>query len=148
MKVLLIAAVVVTALVAVVLLVGYALPKSHRASRKAVFHRAPEAIYAVIADPRWEPKGTEGIRYEIVENQPPRRLVRRIANTGLPFGGSWTFDLSSTNEGTVLRITEDGEIYNPVFRFVSRFFMGYTRTIDEYLDELGTKVGERVAPTD
>lgn len=42
--------------------------------------------------------------------------------------------------GTTLRITEDGEIYNPVFRFVSRFFMGYDRTAKTYLADAGKKL--------
>jgi hypothetical protein len=35
--------------------------------------------------------------------------------------------------GSELRITEEGEVYNPIFRFVSRFIMGHTATIDSYL---------------
>jgi hypothetical protein len=44
----------------------------------------------------------------------------------------------------LLRITEDGEIYNPIFRFASRFVLGYARTQEEYLQELGAKFGQSV----
>jgi hypothetical protein len=41
-----------------------------------------------------------------------------------------------------MRITEDGEVYNPVFRFVSKFVMGQTATLDAYLKAMGNAVGE------
>jgi len=39
--------------------------------------------------------------------------------------------------GRRLRITEDGEIYNPLFRFVSRYVIGETQTIDPHLVDVG-----------
>jgi hypothetical protein len=65
-----------------------------------------------------------------------RRHVDRIADPSLPFGGRWIYDLASDGSGTALTITEEGEVYNPVFRFVSRFIMGHTRTIDRYIADL------------
>ena len=41
-----------------------------------------------------------------------------------------------------MRITEDGEVYNPVFRFVSRAVMGHTAMLDAYLKALGKAVGQ------
>jgi hypothetical protein len=76
---------------------------------------------------------------------PPRALVTRIADPKLPFGGTWTYEISSPPDGgSQLRITEDGEIYNPIFRFVSRFVLGYSRTQEEYLQALGAKFGQSV----
>jgi hypothetical protein len=63
-------------------------------------------------------------------------VVSRIADRSLPFGGRWTFELSPAPGGTLLRITEDGEVYNPIFRFVSRFVFGHDRTINGYLEDL------------
>jgi polyketide cyclase/dehydrase/lipid transport protein len=76
------------------------------------------------------------ITYERVEIRPPTLLQTVIADKNLPFGGGWTWNLHPQNDGTLVTITEDGEIYNPVFRFVSRFLIGYTRTIDNYLTRL------------
>jgi len=42
-----------------------------------------------------------------------------------------------------LRIREVGEIYNPLFRFLARFFFGYTGTIDAYLKSMAKKFGEQ-----
>jgi hypothetical protein len=44
---------------------------------------------------------------------------------------------------TAVRITENGEVGNPVFRFMARFVFGYTATIDTYLIALGQKFGEQ-----
>jgi hypothetical protein len=74
---------------------------------------------------------------------PDRMLVGRIANTDLPFGGAWTYELTPAGEGlTTLRITEDGEVYNPIFRFVSRFVMGHEATMKQYLGAVGTRFAE------
>jgi len=54
----------------------------------------------------------------------------------LPFGGTWTFDLTSQGEGTDLTITENGDVHNPIFRFVSRFIIGHDASIDKYLAHL------------
>jgi hypothetical protein len=46
--------------------------------------------------------------------------------------------------GSELRISENGEIYNVIFRFVSRFVLGYTSTMDTYLRDLGAKFKQPV----
>ena len=33
-------------------------------------------------------------------------------------------------------ITEDGEVYNPIFRFMSRFVFGHAATLDEFVRDL------------
>ncbi len=38
-------------------------------------------------------------------------------------------NLSPMNGSTLLRITEEGEVYHPLFRFVSRFVIGQSRRI-------------------
>lgn len=155
-------------LVAVMAAVGAMLPRDHHATRKARFHVAPDAMYAVLAGPpdwrtgvksfgelpeqngrkRWWEEDThrQKITYELVEASPPGRLVTRIAQPGLPFGGGWTFQIAPLpGGGTELRVTEDGEIYNVIFRFMARFLFGYTGSIETYLRDLGAKFGEPVA---
>ena len=39
-------------------------------------------------------------------------------------------------------LTEAGEIYNPIFRFMARFVFGYSGTIEAYLKALHAKFGE------
>ena len=138
---------------------GYALPVAHVATRDAVLPATPERIFAVLTDvealpkwrsdlrsveliartPRlqWRERGSDGtIAFEVEESDPPRRLVTRIADRTLPFGGAWTFTLQPVNGGTKLTITENGEVYNPLFRVMSRFVFGHTATIDRYLADL------------
>ena len=155
-------------LVAVMAAVGAMLPRDHHATRKARFHVSPAALYAVLAGPpdwrtgvksygelpdqggkrRWWEEDThrQKITYELVEAKPPERLVTRIAQPGLPFGGGWTFEIAPlSGGGSELRIHENGEIYNVIFRFMARFLFGYTGSIETYLRDLGVKFGEPVA---
>jgi len=157
------------ALVLTVCVIGYMLPKSHVASVSARFAAPPDSIWTSLTDvaafPRWRPglsqvellpdeNGQRGWRelgkhdavtYRVVESVPPRRLVTRIADQNLPYGGRWTYELTPDGPGTRLTITENGEVYNPVFRFVSRFIMGHTSTMVGVLRALGAKHGETVS---
>jgi len=148
--------------VALVAAIGTMLPQSHHASRSARFRQRPETIYAVVAGPpdwrsgvksfgslpggkSWEEDGhKQKITYELVDDRPPTRRVVRIADRSLPFGGTWTIEIAPECGGSAVRVSEDGEIYNVIFRFIARFFMGYTSTIDGYLNDLGRKIGEPV----
>jgi hypothetical protein len=73
------------------------------------------------------------------ESDAPRRLVVRIADPDLPFGGTWTYDIAGVSGGSRITISEDGEIYNPIFRVVARFIIGYEGTIRSYLEALDGK---------
>ena len=106
-----------------------------------------EPLPEVSGKPVWREFDRQGgsIPYQVMVMVPPRALVVRIADPKLPFGGTWTYEISSPADGgSLLRITEDGEIYNPIFRFVSRFVRGYSRTQEEYLQALGAKFGQSV----
>jgi hypothetical protein len=153
--------------VALMALIGALLPVKHYATRKAHIGQAPEAIYSVLASPSgwrtdvkdagmlpekngrkqwWEQdKHGQKIAYELVEDSPPTRRVTRIADAGLPFGGTWTVEIApQAAGGSEVRIAEAGEVYNVFFRFLSRFVFGYTGSIEGYLRDLGKKFGEAV----
>ena len=171
MKWLLVLVGVLVALVVVVTIIGALLPKGHVARRTARYRQRPEVIWKAITDydafpawrsdvesveklpgrdglPAWREKSRHGeIPLEVTEAQPPTRLVTRIADPNLPFGGFWTYEITPLAEGGAqLTITENGEVYNPVFRFVSRFIMGHSASIEAYLRALGKKFGEDVTP--
>ncbi|MTI89207.1 MAG: SRPBCC family protein [Balneolaceae bacterium] len=64
-------------------------------------------------------------------------FVSRIVDKNLPFGGEWSISLDSLDMSrTQVTITENGEIYSPIFRFFARFVFGYDDTIHQYLDDL------------
>jgi hypothetical protein len=46
------------------------------------------------------------------------------------FGGTWTFDIVPTPTGSRVTITERGEIYNVIFRALSKLVFGYTGTME------------------
>jgi Polyketide cyclase / dehydrase and lipid transport len=167
MKILLLAAGCVLVLLILGLVVtGLLLPKGHIASRSATYRATPEHLFFLIAGPQnWRPEvlryeavpdadGRELVRetthdgktvtYEVLDRIPPTSIKRRIASKDLPYSGTWTYSLQPQGDLTIVRITEKGEVYNPVFRFVSRVVLGHTRTIDAYLRALGTSTGQEV----
>jgi uncharacterized protein YndB with AHSA1/START domain len=160
---------VIVALALCVVAIGAALPRQHVVSRQATYHQPPEAIWQAIMDyekfptwiqgvsrvepfqsldgyPGWTEILSSGMKIplQVTEAAPPRRLVTRIADPKLPWGGTWTTEIAPAPGGSVMRITEDGYVNNPVFRFLSRFVFGYADTLDSYLKSLGQKFGEQV----
>ena len=128
-------------LVGVIALIGYFLPVAHEASRSAEFNRPPEHVFALIADPNtyngwWD--GAE-VKTEVVERVPPTKLVTRIVGE-TAFGGTWTFEIAPTPNGSRLTITERGEIYNVVFRTLAKYVFGYTGTMDNFMEAAQKKL--------
>lgn len=132
------------------------LPVSHVAERSAGISAPPGRIWAALTDvaafptwrsdvtrveqlpdQTWREHGKHGtITYRVTAAEPPTRLVVRIVDDALPFGGEWEYRVSP---GTVT-IVERGEIYNLFFRIMSRFVFGYTGTIEAYLWALKRRV--------
>jgi len=85
----------------------------------------------------------------VVESaESPKRMVTRIVDQNLPFGGRWEYDIEPDGpDASRVTITERGWVSNPIFRFVSRFVMGHTATIDAYLRALGKHFGSEPTPT-
>jgi len=157
-------------LLALVATVGAMLPRAHHATRKARLRSPPSDVYGVLIGPpdwrrdlkawgalpekdgrtRWWEQDSHGqkITFELVESKPPTRRVVRIADQGLPFGGTWTFEIAPAGGGSEVRIHEEGEIYNVIFRFMARFFFGYSASIEGYLRDLGMKLGDLVTIED
>jgi len=156
---------VIAVVVVVTLGIGWLMPVRHRASRQAALQASPEMVWALIttveAFPSWRgdvkaverlpdrdgrtvwvEEGSNGrLTFAVERAEAPRLLVTRIADPDLPFGGTWTYEISPTATGSTLRITEDGEIYNPLFRVMSRFVFGYESTMAAFL----TAAGKRLA---
>ncbi len=154
----------------IVLLIGSRLPVAHVATMRATYRQSPDAVWSAITNVaaypswrsdvkrievltqepgrmRWVEDGSDGrITFEVVESTPTTSHVVRIADPDLPFGGSWTYTLTPTANGTELRITERGEVRNALYRFMSRFVLGHTATIEKYLAALGAHFGEVVTP--
>jgi uncharacterized protein YndB with AHSA1/START domain len=148
-------------LVAAVWIVGSLLPQAHKVSARIHLDQPLDKVWAAITDygaiPTWWPdqvtaekqvlpggkeiwiagdKHGQKIGFETAEEDRPKRLVRRILDEGLPFGGTWTFDLVPSGSGTDLTVAEDGFVRPAFFRFVSRFVLGHTATLDSFLGSL------------
>jgi hypothetical protein len=166
MKILLIAVAAVVLLVLIVVAIGALLPKHHISTRSAHFNASPDQLFPLIAGPQnWRPdvaqceditdnegrhfqretnRRNETMTYELLASKPSHSIQRRIATPNLPYSGTWTFTLTPADNGTSVRITEDGEVYNPIFRFTSHFILGETATIDAYLRALGKATDQNV----
>lgn len=169
MKWLLIGLAIVVAVVIVVAIIGALLPREHVATRALHVKRSPVEVWTLITDvgafTSWRPDvksverlpdrdgraawveraGGMAVPLETVESVPPQRLVLRIADPKLPFGGAWTYAITPTPQGSTLTITENGYVSNPIFRFASRFVFGHTATIDGYLKNVAKRFNEEAA---
>lgn len=153
----------------VVALIGSQLPKAHTASRSILLRQPRQQVYAVVRDfksaPAWRSDvksvevidspgqklrfvehGSDDVTYELTEDVPNQRLVTRIMNADLPYSGQWTYELTDEGERTRVKITENGEVSNVIFRFMSRYVFGHTSTMDSYLTALARKFGETGSP--
>lgn len=119
----------------IVLAVGLAMPIDHVAIRTATFPAEPQALWDAIHDPALARAAAGEVETEEIESVPPKLLVTKVVGEKA-FGGTWTFEIGPAKHGSTLTITERDEVYNPIFRFVSRFVMGHHRTIDAYLSRL------------
>ncbi len=149
---------VVIGLPIVVWLWGSRLPKSHSVEKSVTVLLPPAAVWVIVTDFTLEPKWNSSIKsserlpdqnghevwrvvdrtggklpLETLESVPGKRLIRRIADTKLPYGGVWTITLAPDESGIRVSVREDGEVYNPFFRFISHFFMKKDATISRYL---------------
>src|SRR5579883_425507 len=164
MKWLLIAFLVGAGLIGAMAGIGALLPQDHTVTRTSLFRQRPQVLWDAIAGPptwrpdvksyqtlpsrdghrTWKEIDSHGnaVTYEAIEELPPVRLITRIADPNLPYGGLWVHEITVMPGGCLLQITEKGEIYNPIYRFVSRFLIGYSSTIDNFLKSLHAKFSE------
>jgi uncharacterized protein YndB with AHSA1/START domain len=121
---------VFVALVLLMAVAGWLLPVGHQASITRTLPAPPTAVFDAIAtidrDPQWP------FTVRITRADRPVLLQTRVEDPDGQFGGTWTFVLVPDGTGTRLTITEDGEVYNPIFRFLSRFVLSRTATMEEY----------------
>ena len=131
-----IAAVVILVLL-ILPIVGMFLPVGHEASRSADINAPPETVFALIANPNDYKSWWDGadVKSEVVESIAPTKLVTRIVGE-TQFGGTWTIEITPIPAGSRVTITERGEVYNVVFRALSKFVFGYTSTMDSCLEAM------------
>ena len=154
-------------LAVVVFGVGALLPEQHTAIVRAVVPSPLDSVYAALADVeaspawrsdldsvrvlsqsplRWVEHGEFGpITYARFIEAPPGRLGTRIEDAGGAFGGRWVWGLEPEGDATRVTVMEEGEVYNPAFRFLSRFVFGHYGALESVVGDLGRRFGADVA---
>lgn len=164
LKILLILAVLAVGAAAVI---GMALPATHEATRSARLDVPIAAVYPVLITPEtypdWRPDVARVDRldsdrfreywedgpvvFRILERDPPSRLVIMLDDPEQPFSGTWTFELSPEGrqgEWTRVRITERGDVPNPIYRAMARILMAPADSLEQYLKNLGRRFHQDV----
>ncbi len=168
LKWVLIAVGVIAGLFLAMTIAGSLMPANHVVSVTTTLHQPVSAIWEAVSNyenlPSWRSDLTEVKRLpdqnghevwleigefgeqplEVMESIPNQRLVMKIADENLPYGGTWTLEFSAVPGGTALKITEDGFVEPPLMRFMARKLMGEDFTIKSYLIDLGKKFGEEL----
>jgi len=143
--------------------IGLALPQNHSARSTTSLPVAADQVFTRVSDvagaaawrssidrvellnaagTRFREHGGDGpLTMEIVAAVGPSHFKTRIADQGLPFGGTWTWHIENTDDGSHVTVEENGEIYNPIFRVISRYAVGYNATVETYLGDLAASFG-------
>lgn len=157
----------VLALLAILVVgLGWLLPVAHTARLQQQVAAPPDSVWRAITDAEafptwrtdvtrverlasrdghaiWIEEGSAGRMTIAVECSEPARLLITRIHPGLPFGGTWTYEITPSGAGSLVTITENGEVYNPIFRFMSRFVFGHESTISSYLQALAKHLSVR-----
>jgi hypothetical protein len=160
MKWLLIILIAIIALIAIMYLIGYFMPVQHVSTHTVLLNSTPENVWKILHDhsqypswrsdvkkieitdaTHWTEHTTNGkMSFEAEVIRVNSLFHAHITNKDLPFGGSWTYELVPDNGATKLVITENGEVYNPIFRFMSKFIFGHDSTMKKFAADLSMKI--------
>jgi len=146
----------------VLYLAGSRMPREHRSLVSVSLRASRSAVWTAITDypamPAWWPAvkavrferlpdGTEltwnkdghgqEIPFRTGESRANEKLVRVLAKADLPYGGTWTFDLTDApGGGTRLTLTEDGFVNPAIFRAIATWFIGLDATQQDFIAHL------------
>jgi len=142
---------------------GARLPATHSVSVTGVVPAPPEKVFALITDVKdganWRPEvkyvnmlvpengrdhWVEHLAYHqfmtflAVNTQAPTLRQVKLDDPYAKYGGTWTYQLSPgpTANSTTLKITEDGYINPPLYRFMMAHVMGPTKNLDAYMKDV------------
>ena len=142
---------------------GARMPATHSVSVTGVVQAPPEKVFGLITDVKngdnWRPEvksvttlapdhgrdhWVEHLAYHqymtfLAVDTVPTTLRRvKLDDPKAAYGGTWTYELAPgpTAESTTVKITEDGYINPPMYRFVMARVMGPTKNLDTYMKNL------------
>ena len=156
----------IAAVVIALVVGGLATPREHVVSRTTTLRAQPDRVRQLIRDVaaydkwrddlieveivdphepglRWREISTGGsVLFGMTEDEPPTRFAAEVLDEDIPWGGAWTWELEPSDEGTRLTITERGFVGNPIFRFIGTHFIGFTGSIDKFINAVARQLGE------
>lgn len=141
---------------------GSCLPVNHSSSVTGIVNAPPVKVYAIITDvaagPTWRPEiksvqllPTEAGHDHWTEDMGHGQTMTFLATTSSPthrevlldvpgaaYGGTWIYDLAPgpTPTQTTLKITENGFINPPLYRFIMHHLIGMTHNLDTYMKHI------------
>ncbi len=152
-RILFIAAVIVTLIIILPVVIGAFLPEEHTVGRTREFAAAPEAVWQAITNPSdqtwrrgiktveikdrtWTDINQAGLKtdYKIIADDAPRRTIRRRVLLTNDIR-EWEFKLEPSETGTSVTILQRTKVNNPFSRFTDRLWRGPGQ-IDRYFDDL------------
>lgn len=143
-------------LIIVMVFIGRSLPEKHTASQTRSFAASPDEVWRAVtkisdwkswrkdvkevsmtgADTFREKSSNGEVEYRISNSVPGVSHTTTIITKDLPYGGSWNYVFEREGNGCKLTITEHGEVYNPFFRFMSKYIFGHDGTLKAYMNDL------------
>ena len=156
MKIALIILIIVITLIVVMVLIGKMLPVKHIASQSMSFQSSCDEVWKVVSNVNewksWRSDLKEititgdstvkadDVEYAISNAVPGVSFTTTIITKDLPYGGAWNYVFEKDGSGCKLTITENGEVYNPLFRFLSKFAFGHEGTLKKYMETLAKRM--------
>lgn len=154
----------IVAIVLAVVVGGLATPRDHVASRSRTYPVSAARLWEVVRDVasyatwredmidvemvtgeapavQWREISSGGtMTFGIISEEPPAQFVARVMDDDLTWGGTWTWNISPTTNGATLTLTEHGFIKNPIYRFVRAHFIGFDKSLEQYLRALDVRL--------
>lgn len=147
---------------------GTRLPATHTVSVSGVVPAPQDKVFALITDVKdgsnWRPRVKSVITLQpdqgrdrwvehyayhqymtflAVQTVAPTLRQVKLDEPRAAYGGTWTYELSPgpTPATTELKITEDGYINPPIYRFMMAHVMGPTKNLDDYMKDIQAAAG-------
>lgn len=148
-------------------IIGRGVPVEHRVSVSMPLDTPPEDVFMTIDDverqPTWDPgtnkveklgdrSGREAFRLtcgrnsfvvETTERVVPKRITRTIADDSKFFSGEWAWEITRTDKGCVVKLTENGRVPHAIPRAMMKHVFGYHHYMEKTMGALATKFGEQ-----
>ena len=167
MRWILIIGAVLVGLILLIVVVGMTRPSHHVAQTRGKYDKPPMDVWRVVSDyDRWSEWNPEIKSVTPLPEQNGRRMINVVGSWGTAptviaawnppsklrtemdagsFSGSWSYEMTPTGDGgTLLTITEEGDVGNPIFRAMM-IFHDNKATMRSFHAALAKRLGTSVA---